>query len=453
MHMPPRTDQEPIVATSPAPGQAFSSQAGLLWQRLAPHRWPLPLNAWPAGTALVGGAVRDGLLDRLAEKPDLDLVVPGDGIALAKGWAKRHGGTCVVLDPERQIARWVIKGWTIDVARQEGASLEADLGRRDFTINAIALPLPQGAGQGDGAPLEAALVDPTGGLRHLEQRQLVAVQEANLRDDPLRLLRGLRLAAELNFELEAESRTWISRHAHLLAAVAGERVLAELEKLAAAPQGHRGLQDCLALGLLEPWGADPKASQALGHLDPASATARGLQPEEQAWALPLARLACLLDSQGLVALRSSRRLQQRCRSLRRWQGSPVQGECAAHATNEHELLELHQSVEADLPALVLHLSVVEAQAALRRWRDPGDPLFHPRPPIDGQTLQQQLGLAPGRQLGALLHNLTLEHAFGRLPSGPAPDALAAVLAAANQWLAEQAAGNAKEAEKPAIPTP
>ena len=457
MHMPPRTDQEPIVATSPAPGQAAPPQAALLWKRLAPHRWPLPLDAWPAGTALVGGAVRDGLLDRLAEKPDLDLVVPGDGIALAKGWAKRHGGTCVVLDSERQIARWVIKGWTIDVARQEGASLEADLGRRDFTINAIALPLPQGTGQGqgqgDGAHLEAALVDPTGGLRHLEQRQLVAVQEANLVDDPLRLLRGLRLAAELNFELEAESSTWIGRHAPLLAAVAGERVLAELEKLAAAPQGHRGLQDCLALGLLEPWGADPKASHALGHLDPASATARGLQPEEQAWALPLARLACLLDSQGLVALRSSRRLQQRCRSLRRWQGSPVQGECAANATTEHQLLELHQSVEADLPALVLHLSVVEAQAALQRWRDPGDPLFHPRSPIDGQTLQQQLGLAPGRQLGALLHHLTLEHAFGRLPSGPAPDALAAVLAAANQWLAEQAAGNAKDAEKPAIPTP
>jgi tRNA nucleotidyltransferase (CCA-adding enzyme) len=384
-------------------------------------------------------------------------VVPGNGIALAKGWAKRHGGTCVVLDPERQIARWVIKGWTIDVARQEGASLEADLGRRDFTINAIALPLPQGGGQGDGqvdgAHLEGALVDPTGGLRHLEQRQLVAVQETNLVDDPLRLLRGLRLAAELNFELEGESRTWIARHAPLLATVAGERVLAELEKLAAAPQGHRGLQDCLELGLLEAWGADPKASQALGHLDPARATARCLQPEEQAWALPLARLACLLDSQGLVALRSSRRLQQRCRSLRRWQGSPVQGESAASATTEHQLLELHRSVEADLPALVLHLSVAEAQAALQRWRDPRDPLFHPRAPIDGQTLQQQLGLAPGRQLGALLHHLTLEHAFGRLPSGPAPDALAAVLAAANQWLAEQAAGNAKEAEKPAIPSP
>ena len=136
MHMPPRTDQEPILASSSA----------LLWQRLAPERWPLPLDAWPAGTSLVGGAVRDGLLNRLGETPDLDLVVPCDGIALAKGWAKRHGGTCVVLDPERQIARLVIQGWTIDVARQEGGSLEADLGRRDFTINAIALPLKQGDG-------------------------------------------------------------------------------------------------------------------------------------------------------------------------------------------------------------------------------------------------------------------------------------------------------------------
>ena len=430
MHMPPRTDQEPILASSSA----------LLWQRLAPERWPLPLDAWPAGTSLVGGAVRDGLLNRLGETPDLDLVVPCDGIALAKGWAKRHGGTCVVLDPERQIARLVIQGWTIDVARQEGGSLEADLGRRDFTINAIALPLSQGDGSTADGGMAAALVDPTGGLRHLEQGQVVAVQEVNLRDDPLRLLRGVRLATELNFELEAQSRHWIGRLAPLLGDVAGERVLAELEKLAAAPLGHRGLLDCLQLGLLEPWATEPRGQAALGGLDGASATARGLTPEEQTLALPLARLVCLLDQPGLMALRSSRRLQQRIHTLRLWLDRTGWGQDPAspqgHQHNvltEEEQLQFHQDLEADLPAMALFLPEEDAQRALARWRNPNDPLCHPRPPIDGEALQKELGLAPGKQLGALLRHLTLERAFGRLPE---PVARKTILEAARSWLEE-----------------
>ena len=59
-----------------------------LRERLAPDQWPLPLARLPEGTALVGGAVRDGLLDRLQEQPDLDLVVPSDAIALTQAWPK-----------------------------------------------------------------------------------------------------------------------------------------------------------------------------------------------------------------------------------------------------------------------------------------------------------------------------------------------------------------------------
>ena len=79
-----------------------------LRERLAPAQWPLPLARLPEGTALVGGAVRDGLLDRLQEQPDLDLVVPSDAIALTKALARELHGTCVVLDAERSIARLVL---------------------------------------------------------------------------------------------------------------------------------------------------------------------------------------------------------------------------------------------------------------------------------------------------------------------------------------------------------
>lgn len=407
MHMPPQPDQNPILA-----GQVLG--------RLNPAGWPLPPGAFPQGTALVGGAVRDALLNRLGPRPDLDLVVSGDAIAFAKEASRRWGGTCVVLDAGHGIARLVIQGWTIDLATQEGGSLGADLGRRDFTVNAIALPLDK----------DATLVDPTGGLDHLQRGQLVAVQEANLVADPLRLLRGLRLASELGFELEPQTQVWIERHAALLGSVAGERVLAELAKLAAAPGGHRGLQACQAMGLLKPWGADPRAETNLQELSEQNARARGLGSEELGWALPLARLAALFGRQAMDGLRSSRRLQQRCHALRHWQAVGPSGELS-----ETDQLRLHQELEADLPALVLFWPEASAQAALDRWRDPADPLFHPRPPIDGKGLQDHLGLKPSRQLGELLHHLTLERAFGRLParSEPSPEEMAEVLTCAKRW--------------------
>jgi len=415
MHMPPQLHQNFILA-------------GQVLERLNPAGWPLRPEAFPEGTALVGGAVRDALLNRLGPRPDLDLVVNCDAIGFAKEASRRWGGTCVVLDADHGIARLVIQGWTVDLATQEGGSLEADLGRRDFTVNAIALPLGEGA----------SLVDPTGGLDHLQRGQLVAVQEANLVADPLRLLRGLRLASELGFELEPQSQVWIERHAELLGNVAGERVLAELEKLAAAPGGHRGLQACQAMGLLKPWGADPLAQGSLQELSEQNARGRGLGTEELSWALPLARLAALFGRQALDGLRSSRRLQQRCHALRHWQTAGPSGQLS-----ETDQLRLHQELEADLPALLLYWPEVWAKAALDRWRDPADPLFHPRPPVDGKSIQDHLALKPSRQLGELLHHLTLERAFGRLPAAPeaSPEGMAEVWACAKRW------GNGKFPEK------
>jgi tRNA nucleotidyltransferase (CCA-adding enzyme) len=396
--------------------------AELLWQRLQADRWPVPRAALPADAALVGGAVRDGLLDRLAERPDLDLVVGDDAIGLCRRLAQDHGGCAVVLDPQRDIARLVVRGWSLDLARRCGGSLAADLARRDYRINAIALPL------GPGEPL----LDPLGGLADLEARQLVAVGEANLLDDPLRLLRGIRLAAQLDFGLETATWAWIQRHHQRLASVAGERVLAELDKLAAAPLGHRGLRQALAAGLLQPWGADPQAAAALGRLCPEQAETSGLTPEEQQLALPLARLARLFDAKALEGLRASRKLQQRCQRLRQWwqrleSGAPRQeadldlegplgldpGPAIA-ALTEPERLALQRQLEEDLPALLLAWPAPLAHAWLERWRNPHDPLFHPRPPLDGRSLQTELGLAPSRRLGELLDQLMLEQAFGRI---------------------------------------
>jgi tRNA nucleotidyltransferase (CCA-adding enzyme) len=396
----------------------------LLWERLHPAGWPLPPQAFPADAALVGGAVRDALLGRTATRPDLDLVVSGEAIALARRLARRHGGSCVVLDAERDMARLVLAGWTIDLARREGPDLDTDLSRRDYSANAIALPLRPGA----------RLQDPTGGLEALRQKRLVAVSEANLLADPLRLLRGVRLAWELELELDAGSEDWIRRHAGALATVAGERVLSELERLAAAPAGQLGLAQAVDLGLLDAWQADGQAGEALRGLHAAAADERGLTPAETVTALPLARLATLLPVEAVRRLRGSRRLEQRAGRLRRWwRQLGDTGSDGLEGLAEEPRLQLQRDLEADLPALLLRLEPGAARGALSRWRDAGDPLFHPRPPLNGDELRERLAIPAGPRLGALLDHLTRERAFGRL-AGSGPQLICSTLAAATQWL-------------------
>ena len=360
------------------------------WGALQPERWPLAPGCFPPGSALVGGAVRDALLQRLGPYPDLDLVVPQGAIKLCQRLAKKHRGTAVVLDSERDMARLVLGPWSLDLAAQEGADLTSDLQRRDYSINALALPLRA----------QAPLLDPTGGLGDLTKGQLRALTEANLLADPLRLLRGPRLAAELNFTLESHTAALIGRHGSALPQVAAERVLAELEKLASCPGGDAGLQQASDLGLLQPW-QRPLTAGKQGPLEVA-----GLSAEELHQALPLARLAQRFDGAALGQLKASRKWQQRCDVLRHWVeelGEPL-GEAA--------MLQLCRELEEDLPALAL-LQPNATDGWLQRWRDRTDPLFHPRSPIDGRTLQRELGIAPGPQLGELMEQLMLERAFGR----------------------------------------
>jgi tRNA nucleotidyltransferase (CCA-adding enzyme) len=381
--------------------------------------------------------VRDGLLGRLATRPDLDLVVPVEAIDLAQTLARRHGGTVVILDRDRSIARLVLRGWTVDLARLEGPTLEADLRRRDYSLNAIALTLPQ-------VRAGAVLVDPCHGLQDLAAGRLRALSEANLLDDPLRLLRGMRLGGDLALSIDRQSGGWIRENRARLTQVAPERVLAELERMAASRSGQQGLALALDYGLLEPWLAGDAhllvADLPLAALTPEQAQARGLSPDEALTALPLARLALLFDTASLVRLQASRRLQKRVGSLHHWlnhlQGPGIRG--ALERLAEDERLSLQIDLESDLPALLLHLERRQAETAMERWRDPDDPLFHPAAPMDGHTLQQQLQLPAGPLLGQLLHYLKLERAMGRLPAQNQDQAL--IRRKAEGWLQARARG-------------
>jgi tRNA nucleotidyltransferase (CCA-adding enzyme) len=313
------------------------------------------------------------------------------------------------------MARLVVKGWTIDLARREGTSLEADLQRRDYRINAIALELTS----------TPRLVDPTGGLNDLKAGLLTAVAEQNLIDDPLRLLRGLRLAAELGFAIAGTTQPFLALHSHRLPQAAPERIQAELNKLVRAAWADQALTQLQTSGLIQPWAAPRTAnSKALAAQSIEQQTTL-LNDEEREKALPLLRLTALLSDEGLQQLRFSRRQIQRCRRLRAWQ-KRNDGQAYAELPDE-DRLQLHTELGSDLPALLVQLQPEEQQTWLDRWRNQQDRLFHPRPPIDGNTLQKTLGIAAGPELGRLIKHLAVESAFGRIKGQNA------ALAAAKSW--------------------
>ncbi len=182
----------------------------------------LPPEATPFA---VGGFVRDALLGRSSH--DLDIAVNGDALAMARSLALALDGACVPLDEERQVARVAFHHegipWQIDLATLQGDLLQA-LHRRDFTVNAMAVPLTAMIGE-DWA---AHVVDPYRGQADLEGRIIRQTSPAVFREDGLRLLRAVRIAAKLDFTLEPGTQDTIRREANCLAGVAWERVRDEL---------------------------------------------------------------------------------------------------------------------------------------------------------------------------------------------------------------------------------
>jgi poly(A) polymerase len=187
---------------------------------------------------LVGGAVRDRLLER--PTADLDLVVDGDVGSAARSLARAVRGPAFELSDE--FGAWRVmagdRSWQADLNPLRGGSLEADLALRDFTINAMAQPLEGGE-----------RVDPHGGEADLAARRLRAVGPRAFADDPLRALRLVRLAAELGLESDTATNDLARRQAARVAAVAQERVFAELKRILGADGVVASLRLMDALGL------------------------------------------------------------------------------------------------------------------------------------------------------------------------------------------------------------
>ncbi len=373
---------------------------------------------------VVGGPVRDlaaGLPVR-----DLDLVTP-DPARLAEVLARTLGGRAHV---EPRFGTASVAGgpaeapWHLDLAapRTEhyvgpgalptvrlGATIEADLARRDFTINAVALPLTPSAGRG--------VLDPYGGLDDLAARRLRVLHSASFRDDATRLWRAARFAARLRLRPDAETARLLAEGVRWLDAVSARRRWREFTLVAAEPRAGA------AVRLLDDWGILAAAHPALA-LTAASRAAlhrnRGPIPVEVLLALLLATCHPAERAAGIARLGAPRDAARAVEDAATLLALPAAAP-PSFATLEVAARSIATAREA---VRLLDPTRRPLLAALARWERTASPL--------GASEVVALGIAPGPRLGAALAELRRARYVGTLRGAPAARALV------RRWAAEGA---------------
>lgn len=427
---------------------------------LCPQTWPFGLQWLPPEACLVGGTVRDALLDRHSDYLDLDFVLATGAVETARAIARHYQAGFVLLDAERQIARVVFPQGTADFAHQVGDTLEMDLRRRDFTVNAIAYN-----------PHTEKLLDPLHGYADLKAGYLRMVSPTNLEEDPLRLLRAYRQAAQLGFSLEPLTQQVVRQLAPCLNRIAAERVQSELNYLLNASRGTLWLTTAWEDGLLRDWfplatatslaqvaaidrivGILPETWLAFSdvlrrHIRPTPSLASTGKPElpkaagsTRTWIM-MAKLASLMAGSPpqaeaqLWRLKYSRAEIQAVSTVLK--GLPlVQALVAGQGGSLAEQYFFFQGVGPTFPALALVAIATGVPLAaiaplVQRFLDPEDPVAHPTPLLTGQDLMAALNLPPGPRIGQLLAALQLARAEHKISNQ------ASALALAKAWLAAE----------------
>jgi tRNA nucleotidyltransferase/poly(A) polymerase len=454
---------------------------------------PAPVNdalarLWQAGHAayLVGGGVRDELLGR----PVVDWDVATDArperileLFPAGHYENRFGTVTVpAAELELEVTTFRREHRYADHRRPDEVtfsdSLEEDLARRDFTVNAIAWGRPGGADASD----EPHWADPTGGLADLRAGRLRAVGDPALRfdEDALRLLRAARLAAQLGFEIEPATRAAMAATAETVRWVSSERIGDELRKMIAADPPSTGMAILADTGVLEHalpelaaqrgvaqdkvegldlWAHCLAALDAAARLDPLNATLRlaallhdigkpgtladghFIGHDEEG-----ARLAAGLLTRLAFPRREVDRVVHLVRGHmfsyeRRWRGAAVRRfirRVGRELVADQLMLRAADNVGSGLAPDAGHLDELRRRAAAELAA--GAPLSLRELAVRGDDLVGELELAPGPIVGELL-----EHLLRGVISDPARNDRAALLAEARAWLVKRTAGQAGQA--------
>jgi len=366
---------------------------------------------------IVGGAVRDALLG--LPVLEIDAAVDGDPEPLARELEAAGCGRAVFLSkgrPGPRVFRVAAGHTELDLAALTGASgsIVDNPARRDFTVNALALPVARGP-----------VVDPFDGAADLARRALRGVRERNFHDDPLRSLRAARLLATRGLTPDAELLRWARSAASGLSAVAPERIAAELSKILAAPRIGPALSWAARAGILGASLGVPLSAAAAGRLARASAPldepgVRSLSPECRR-RLRLAWIAARLFRGDGV----DEAVARRWLATRRW-GRHESEEAAALVSLAlraaegprgdaawHWVLDAGELAE-DAARLAGLLSARSRPAARRLARLSLRPRRSVR--VSGKDVMDWTGLAPGPRIGTLLRELAVAAAARRVKS-------------------------------------
>jgi tRNA nucleotidyltransferase (CCA-adding enzyme) len=377
------------------------------------------------GAWIVGGAPRDGLLGR--PELDVDVAVSREAEWLARRLEADGFGKAVVISERSPCVYRVAGSRPVDLVELEGGSIERDLGRRDFTANAIAIELQTGL-----------WIDPFGGAADLADRRLRLVRESNLAEDPLRAFRAARFFATHGLRPDRATRHACARIAPRLEAVAPERIQAELAKMLEADRAAEPFRWAGSVGLLTP---------ALGIGAPAN--------RWRAAGRNLARL----ETPPLRSIPADRRRILRLAAIA--QGLRLSGEEAsawlrrrrhgrADAAAVAKLLDLEEAavwagrgreswawIRDAGPALsdalvLIHATRPSLRSTARRLRR----LRSQRrrgPAVSGTDLMRWLGESPGPPVGRLLREIEIEALRGAVRTRRQ----------ARQWLLDNAASGSK----------
>ncbi len=193
---------------------------------------------------LVGGAVRDGLLGNLKPTIDFDLVVPEHALDIARHLANEMQAAYYPVDADRGVGRVILANKNhIDIAAYRGANLREDLGRRDFTINAIALSLELN---------HPKMFDPLGGQADLRCQIIRVASPTAFEIDPLRTIRAVRFAQGLGFNLDDATQALMPAQGPRLLEISSERLRDEVHKLLQGPRPSAAMQMLYNRQLLSP---------------------------------------------------------------------------------------------------------------------------------------------------------------------------------------------------------
>jgi len=361
------------------------------------NNWNSILSFLPKGSYLVGGYIRDIILERVTKEVDVDIVVPFNAIEIGKKISDNLKSKFIILDKKREVVRIILNGISIDIANQVSSTIEGDLRARDFSINSIAFLLDK-----------KCLFDPINGLKDLELTLLRTHSEINLHNDPLRILRCFRFVSELNFKVDLKLITFIKKNKEKLFLVAKERINYEIGKIV---KGANALDAIVLLKKFNIFGSDNLYEDSF-FLDLKKFNFAELTQKEKEKYLPLFFIAQILDVVSQERFKFSKNEIAKTNLLRKWHFFLKNKNIAQ--LNELDRFKLHQELEIFLPSFIFYLPQNLRLNWLNRWRDKEDKLFHPSNLLNGDVIKKYLKIEDGPILGELLLYLSKELAFKRL---------------------------------------